>query len=68
MAESQELGENVMVEETDEELIFRIKKAHRGELSSSGKTIRVASTLGNKKVGDIYIGLNAYVKPDKQKK
>jgi hypothetical protein len=60
-----QIGENVEVEETAEELILKIKKAHRGDLSSSGKTIRVASTLGNKKVGDLHVGLNVYVKPTK---
>ena len=61
----EEIGENIRVEDTADELIIRIKKNHRGDLSSSGKTIRVASTLGNKKVGDIFIGVNAYVKPEK---
>ena len=58
-----DIGENVSIEETEEELIIRINKDHRGEMSSSGKTRRVASTLGNKKVGDVFIGLNAYIKP-----
>jgi len=59
-----QVGENVTVEETPEEIIIHIKKDHRGERSSSGKTVRVASTLGNKKIGntEIFLGLNAYVK------
>ena len=58
-------GENVTVEETKDEIIIRMKKDYRGAPSSTGKTIRVASTLGNKQVGKtgVYIGLNAYVKP-----
>jgi hypothetical protein len=59
----EQIGENVKITETDDRLIIEIDKSHRGELSSSGKTRRVASTLGNKKVGDLYIGLNVYVKP-----
>lgn len=58
-----EIGENILINEDEENLIIKIKKDHRGERSSSGKTIRVASTLGNKLVGGIYIGINAYVKP-----
>ena len=60
---AQQIGENVSVEETENQLVITIDKNHRGEMSSTGKTRRVASTLGNKKVGDIFIGINAYVKP-----
>lgn len=58
-----EIGENVKVETTDDEIIIRIKRAHRGNFN--GKTIRVASTLGNKQVTQegIIVGLNAYVYP-----
>ena len=38
---------------------------YRGERSKSGKTIRVASTEGNKKIEgaeDVILGLNAYTK------
>lgn len=58
-----QLGENVTAEDTGDEIILRINKKYRGSLSSSGKTVRVASTLGNKEFADIKIGLNAYVKP-----
>ena len=42
---------------------------HRGDISASGKTRRVASTEGNVGVKDangveVKIGLNVYVKPD----
>ena len=60
MAAPTPLGENITVEETDTEIILKFKKDHRGKFT--GKTTRVASTLGNQKVGEIYIGLNAYVK------
>jgi hypothetical protein len=32
--------------------------------SSSGKTIMIASTQGNKDVGDVKIGVNVYKYPD----
>ena len=56
------VGENVRVKEEGDKILIELMKSHRGERSSSGKTTRVASTLGNKKVGDVFIGLNAYVK------
>lgn len=34
--------------------------------SKSGKTIIIASTEGNTKVGDVTIGLNVYKKPEEK--
>ena len=55
----------------DEQGILTIKidtKSRLGE-SKSGKTIMVASTEGNQRVegGEVFIGLNCYVYPDKKK-
>lgn len=63
----QKVGENIEVEVTPDEIVIRIKKDHRGEVSASGKTIRVASTLGNKQVTQegIIVGINAYVYNDR---
>jgi hypothetical protein len=57
--------ENVDFKVSGTKLVITVDLKHRGELSSSGKTIRVASTLGNVKVPEteVTVGLNAYVKP-----
>ena len=49
-------------------LVIQVDLNHRGDISASGKTRRVASTLGNVGVKDangmeVKIGLNVYVKP-----
>lgn len=59
-AKAVRVGENVTVTDNGDRLIIEIDKNHRGGRSSSGKTIRVASTCGNKQVGGITV--NAYVK------
>ena len=62
--------ENVKLEVREgNRLIVEIDLNHRGDISASGKTRRVASTLGNVSVTDangvdVKIGLNVYVKPD----
>ena len=57
--------ENVHCEVKDNKLIITIDLGHRGAVSSSGKTVRVASTLGNQYVpgalDGFRLGLNAYV-------
>lgn len=62
---AQKVGENVLVEVDKGKIVITIDLNHRGELSASGKTIRVASTLGNKQVTSgpekVFLGLNAYV-------
>ena len=57
--------ENVEFKVTGSKLVITIDLKHRGDLSASGKTVRVASTLGNVKVPetDVTVGINAYVKP-----
>lgn len=57
------LGENIVAEVNGNTLTLTIDLKHRGEPSRSGKTIRVASSEGNKPVPgtDIRLGLNAYV-------
>ncbi len=50
-------------------LVIQVDLNHRGDISASGKTRRVASTLGNVSVKDangveVKIGLNVYVKPN----
>jgi len=56
------IGENIVVKEEDGMTWVGFKSAHRGNISPSGKTLRVASTLGNVKLpSGITVGLNAYV-------
>jgi len=57
-------GENVEVYMDGDSLHVVIDTSHRGGPSASGKTVRVASTLGNVKLPcGVTLGLNAYVKP-----
>ena len=61
--------ENVKLEVVDgNRLVIEVDLNHRGDISTSGKTRRVASTEGNIGIKDangveIKIGLNVYVKP-----
>jgi hypothetical protein len=58
-----ELGENVVYAVDGDTLTITVDLAHRGELSSTGKTIRVGSTKGNHPVTgtDVVLSVNAYV-------
>ncbi len=57
--------ENVKFTRSGNKLTIEVDLAHRGEKSSTGKTVRVASTEGNVSCPDspeIKIGLNVYTK------
>lgn len=55
-------GENVHIESKGTKLVITLDTTHRGGLSDSKKTRRVASTCGNIKLpSGITVGLNAYV-------
>ena len=45
-------------------LTLEVDLSKRGELSKTGKTIRIASSEGNKRIKDteIFFGLNVYTK------
>lgn len=60
----EKLGQNITVEVKDGKAILTIDLKHRGGLSSSGKSVIVASTGGNIAIPgtDVILGLNAYVK------
>jgi len=63
----QNIGENVILSVGDNSIKLEIDTTHRGSRSASGKTIRVASTMGNQKINlpdgtTIWIGLNIYTK------
>ncbi len=55
-------GENISYAVVDDELIIKVDLTYRGEVNAkSGKTRRIASTLGNKEiVPGVYVGFNAY--------
>ncbi len=55
--------ENVKMEIKGDKLIIEVDLKHRGGVSSSGKSISIASTKGNKDIGkdNIKIGLNVYI-------
>ena len=61
--------ENVKLEVVDgNRLVIEVDLNHRGDISTSGKTRRVASTEGNIGIKDangveVKIGLNVYVSP-----
>lgn len=56
--------ENVEITVKDGKATIVIDLTKRGQRSSSGKTVRVASTCGNKPIDgtSVVLGLNAYVK------
>lgn len=61
--------ENVKFTRNGSKLTIEVDLAHRGELSSTGKTVRVASTEGNVPCPDspeIKIGLNVFAPPPKK--
>ena len=61
---AQNIGENVQIEIKDGKAIITIDLAHRGGLSSSGKSVIVATTSGNVAIpgSEVVLGLNAYIK------
>lgn len=54
--------ENVKMNITDEKLTIEVDLKYRGEISKTGKSKRVASTEGNKKIEgtNLKIGLNIF--------
>ena len=53
---------NVEISQEGSKLIITVDLSKEFGRSSSGKTTIVASTEGNQKVGDVYVGLNVYKK------
>jgi hypothetical protein len=54
---------NVEIETKDGKMIITVDLSKEFGLSKSGKTIIIASTEGNQKHGDVFIGLNIYKFP-----
>jgi hypothetical protein len=58
---AQSVGRNVEVEVTGNKLTLTIDLSDKTEPSGSGKTNIVATTQGNKQIGDgWFVGLNVY--------
>jgi hypothetical protein len=59
-----EIGTNISIEVKGDKAIITIDLSHRAGLSSSGKSVIVASTGGNVPIPgtNVILGLNAYVK------
>jgi hypothetical protein len=58
------IGQNIKIEVKDGKALITIDLSHRGGLSSSGKSVIVATTSGNITIPgtEVVLGLNAYVK------
>lgn len=58
------IGQNISIEVKGDKAILTIDLSHRGGLSSSGKSVIVASTGGNVPIPgtNVILGLNAYIK------
>ncbi len=71
-AEMKTMGKNIEYRVDGDKLIIEIDMSQDFGASKSGKTIIVASTEGNKSIGTIKLGINAYKYPprdgDKKKK
>lgn len=57
------IGKNISYEMDGDVLVIRIDTTKDFGPSNSGKTIIIASTEGNKSIGDVRLGLNCYKYP-----
>jgi len=64
----QSMGKNIRYSMDGDDLVIRIDITEDHGPSKSGKTICIASTEGNKSIGDIKVGINAYKYPTAGKK
>lgn len=62
------IGKNIAYEMDGDTLVIRIDTTQDFGPSNSGKTIIIASTEGNKTIGDVRLGLNCYKYPQGGKK
>ena len=60
--EEKDYMKNVEITQEGTKLIITVDLSKEFGRSASGKTTIVATTEGNQKVGDVYIGLNVYKK------
>lgn len=57
--------QNVITKKKGNKLIIEIDLSQEFGFSKSGKTISIASTLGNKNIEGVFVGLNVYKYPQK---
>lgn len=62
------IGKNIKWTIVGDKLALEIDLTEEAEPSNSGKTLIIASTQGNKSVGDVHVGLNVYRYAEKKKK
>lgn len=62
------VGRNIDYRMEGTKLIIEIDTTQKGELSKSGKTMNFATTQGNKRIDDFFLGLNVYRYADKKDK
>jgi len=55
---------NVKIKRENDKIKIEIDLKKEFGLSRSGKSIIVATTEGNQRVGDVYLGLNCYKFPE----
>ena len=53
-------GEGFTAEIKEQKLVITIDLAREGTPSKSGKNMTIATTRGNRRIGDVSIGLNVY--------
>jgi hypothetical protein len=66
--QSGKTGRNVAWRIVGDVLTLEIDLTGDTEPSGSGKTLILASTQGNKNIGDVHVGLNVYRYAEKKKK
>jgi hypothetical protein len=57
---TQEIGRNVKVNVEGDKMTIEVDLSVKAEPSGSGKTLIIATTQGNKRIGDVHVGLNIY--------
>ena len=60
MTDTQVTGEGFQAKVEGRKLMIEVDLDGEGTMSSSGKSIVIASTRGNVKIGDVTVGLNVY--------
>lgn len=60
MTNAQVSGEGYQAKVEGDKLLIEVDLTGEGTVSASGKSIVIASTRGNVKIGDVTVGLNVY--------
>lgn len=68
VAKAELIGRNIRATVDGDKLTLEIDLSEKAEASASGKTMIVATSKGNKKLGDVFVGVNVYKYKDKKAK